>query len=136
VSGVGGSAWRRGRAQLHARRGGAGRARAQHLAAALARGVPDGALPAGDFGSDGVGGVGGGTLVLAPAECVAHRTAPEPIARGGPDPPPENVNRLHVLTHAGARAAPARRARRAWAAAGSGRAPLLRTRAARGTSGV
>jgi len=79
------------------------RARAQQLAAALAGGGPDGALPAGDSGSDGGGGGGGGgTLVLAPAECLAHRTAPEPIARGGPDPPPENVNRLHVLTHAGA----------------------------------
>lgn len=78
---------------------------AQHLAAALAGGVADGVLPAGDFGSDGVGGVGGGTLVIAPEECLAHRTAPEPIVRGGPDAPPENVNRLHVLTHPGARAA-------------------------------
>ena len=78
---------------------------AQHLAAALAGGVADGVLPAGDFGSDGVGGVGGGTLVIAPEECLAHRTAPEPLVRGGPDAPPENVNRLHVLTHPGAHAA-------------------------------
>ncbi|KAK9837158.1 hypothetical protein WJX81_006872 [Elliptochloris bilobata] len=70
-----------------------------HLAAALAGGVPDGVLPTGDFGSDGVGGVGGGTLMVAPEECLAHRTAPEPFVRGGRDPPPENVNRLHVLTH-------------------------------------
>ena len=75
----------------------------QHLAAALAGGVSDGVPPAGVFGSDGVGGVGGGTLVIAPEECLAHRTAPEPIVRGGPDAPPENVNRLHVLTHPGAR---------------------------------
>lgn len=76
---------------------------AQHLAAALAGGVADGVLPAGEFGSDGVGGVGGGTLVVAPEECLQHRTAPEPLVRSGRDPPPENVNRLHVLTHPGAR---------------------------------
>lgn len=39
-----------------------------------------------------------GTLLIAPYECLLHRTAPEPITRDGPDPPPENVNRLHVLT--------------------------------------
>jgi hypothetical protein len=44
----------------------------------------------------------GRTLVLAPPACHAHRTVPEPIVRGGPDPPPENVRRLHVLTSPGA----------------------------------
>ncbi|KAL0037126.1 hypothetical protein WJX79_001631 [Trebouxia sp. C0005] len=38
------------------------------------------------------------TLVVAPAECFGHRTCPEPIVRDGPDIPPENVNRLKVLT--------------------------------------
>ena len=37
-------------------------------------------------------------LVLAPDECLAHRTAPEPITRAGAEPPPENVGRLTVLT--------------------------------------
>lgn len=41
------------------------------------------------------------TLVLAPPQCLAHFTCPEPIVRGGPDPPPENVNRLKVLTTPG-----------------------------------
>ena len=41
------------------------------------------------------------TLVLAPEECLLHYTAPEPIARTGPPPPPENVERLKVLTREG-----------------------------------
>ncbi|KAL0048951.1 hypothetical protein WJX82_003017 [Trebouxia sp. C0006] len=38
------------------------------------------------------------TLIVAPADCFSHRTCPEPIVRDGPDIPPENVNRLKVLT--------------------------------------
>ncbi|GFR42160.1 hypothetical protein Agub_g3012, partial [Astrephomene gubernaculifera] len=38
------------------------------------------------------------TLLLAPDDCHLHCTAPEPLVRSGPEPPPENVNRLHVLT--------------------------------------
>lgn len=41
------------------------------------------------------------TLIVAPAECYSHRTCPEPITREGPEPPPENVNRLKVLTDPG-----------------------------------
>ena len=41
------------------------------------------------------------TLLVAPAECYSHKTCPEPITRGGQEPPPENVNRLKVLTHPG-----------------------------------
>lgn len=41
------------------------------------------------------------TLLVAPAECYSHRTCPEPITRDGQEPPPENVNRLKVLTHPG-----------------------------------
>ena len=41
------------------------------------------------------------TLIIAPAECYSHHTCPEPIVRGGPDIPPENVNRLKVLTDPG-----------------------------------
>eukprot|EP00887_Chlorella_sp_A99_P002366 scaffold10.g2366.t1 len=37
------------------------------------------------------------TLLLAPPECLNHHTCP-PIVRGGPDHPPENVDRLMVLT--------------------------------------
>ncbi|KAJ9527573.1 hypothetical protein QJQ45_025848, partial [Haematococcus lacustris] len=37
-------------------------------------------------------------LVLAPEECCLHHTAPQPWARGSPDPPPENPHRLAVLT--------------------------------------
>jgi ankyrin repeat protein len=43
----------------------------------------------------------GRTLVLAPPECLEHHTAPWPFVRGGADPPPENVNRLVVLTRPG-----------------------------------
>ena len=38
------------------------------------------------------------TIIYAPPECLNHHTAPEPIHRAS-DLPPENVNRLHVLTH-------------------------------------
>ena len=41
------------------------------------------------------------TLLVAPGECYSHKTCPEPITRGGQEPPPENVNRLTVLTHPG-----------------------------------
>ena len=41
------------------------------------------------------------TLLVAPAECYSHKTCPEPITRAGQEPPPENVNRLKVLTHPG-----------------------------------
>ena len=41
------------------------------------------------------------TVIVAPAECHSHRTCPEPITRDGPEPPPENVNRLKVLTNPG-----------------------------------
>lgn len=41
------------------------------------------------------------TLILAPPQCLEHHTCPEPIVRGGADPPPENVNRLRVLTTPG-----------------------------------
>ena len=40
------------------------------------------------------------TMVFAPHACLLHRTALEPIVRGA-DVPPENVNRLHVLTDPG-----------------------------------
>lgn len=43
----------------------------------------------------------GHTLLLAPPECLQHHTVAWPIIRGGPDPPPENVNRLTVLTQPG-----------------------------------
>lgn len=44
------------------------------------------------------------TLILAPEECLLHRTHPEPFTRGTAEPPPENVQRLHVLTrHGGCR---------------------------------
>lgn len=39
------------------------------------------------------------TVIFAPPECLDHHTAPDPITRNAPDPPPENVNRLHVLTN-------------------------------------
>ena len=40
------------------------------------------------------------TLVLAPEECLLHFTAPEPL-RSNSKPPPENVERLRVLTNPG-----------------------------------
>ncbi|KAK9916049.1 hypothetical protein WJX75_007812 [Coccomyxa subellipsoidea] len=38
------------------------------------------------------------TLLVAPDECHMHNTCPFPIVRGSRPPPPENINRLHVLT--------------------------------------
>ncbi|EFJ43924.1 hypothetical protein VOLCADRAFT_118904 [Volvox carteri f. nagariensis] len=76
--------------------------------AAAAKAVPDAAaaVPAMTtmtLGADGGAAAADGrgcrrTLLLAPAECLLHRTAPEPIERSDAEPPPENVNRLHVLT--------------------------------------
>lgn len=45
----------------------------------------------------------GPTLVIAPEECHLHNTCTLPLVRGGEEAPPENVNRLHVLTHPGMR---------------------------------
>lgn len=41
------------------------------------------------------------TTILAPPDCHKHITGPFPVVRGGKEPPPENVNRLHVLTDSG-----------------------------------
>ena len=41
------------------------------------------------------------TIVVAPQECHQHITAPLPMVRGGQEPPPEQINRLHVLTDSG-----------------------------------
>jgi ankyrin repeat protein len=41
----------------------------------------------------------GQTMVLCHELCLLHRTCP-PIRRNSPDPPPENVRRLHVLVDA------------------------------------
>lgn len=38
------------------------------------------------------------TLIVAPPECLHHYTAPWPMSRDDDPPPPENVNRLRVLT--------------------------------------
>ncbi|GAX85628.1 hypothetical protein CEUSTIGMA_g13043.t1 [Chlamydomonas eustigma] len=38
------------------------------------------------------------TLILAPEECLLHHTAPHPLRRGA-NPPPENEDRLRVLTN-------------------------------------
>ncbi|KAI8112161.1 hypothetical protein M9434_003485 [Picochlorum sp. BPE23] len=38
------------------------------------------------------------TLIVAPPECLNHHTAPWPITREASAPPPENVERLTVLT--------------------------------------
>ncbi|KAK9865158.1 hypothetical protein WJX84_010261 [Apatococcus fuscideae] len=38
------------------------------------------------------------TLVVAPDACLQHHTCPEPLTRATPDVPPENVQRLLVLT--------------------------------------
>lgn len=40
-------------------------------------------------------------LLVAPVECHMHNTCPFPILRGSRPPPPENINRLHVLTDSG-----------------------------------
>ena len=41
------------------------------------------------------------TLVVAPDACLQHHTCPEPLTRATPDVPPENVQRLLVLTDPG-----------------------------------
>ena len=41
------------------------------------------------------------TIVIAPQECHQHITAPLLMVRGGQEPPPEQINRLHVLTDSG-----------------------------------
>ena len=41
------------------------------------------------------------TMLLAPPECHQHITGPVPVIRGGREPPPENVDRLSVLTDPG-----------------------------------
>ena len=41
------------------------------------------------------------TMLLAPPECHQHITGPVPVVRGGREPPPENVDRLNVLTDPG-----------------------------------
>jgi hypothetical protein len=62
---------------------------------------PAAAAASGSTSAAAPGGAVGATLLLAPEECFLHRTAPEPLRRGGPEPPPENINRLHVLTRPG-----------------------------------
>lgn len=77
-----------------------------HAEAATLLGT-DGGTPAGNDNSNnntprangGRHQLHGSTLIMAPPECLDHHTAPWPILRGGPDPPPENVNRLTVLTN-------------------------------------
>ncbi|KAG1676387.1 hypothetical protein FOA52_001182 [Chlamydomonas sp. UWO 241] len=81
------------------------------LAAALRAYASD---PSAPFSADGPpppGSLGAGagahtptthTVLLAPDECLAHHTAPSPIERGSAPPPPENVDRLKVLTTPGA----------------------------------
>lgn len=49
-------------------------------------------------GKDGGGKSSGKTLIVAPPECLRHYTAPYPHSRDDDPPPPENVNRLKVLT--------------------------------------
>ena len=53
------------------------------------------------MGADGAAPVR--TALFAPPACLQHLTAPEPRTRSDPEPPPENVARLHALTHPGAR---------------------------------
>jgi acetoin utilization deacetylase AcuC-like enzyme len=67
------------------------------LAAALEAGAAGPALAAaGDAGAPPADPASA-TLVIAPDLCATHhRTAPEPLARSGPEPPPENVRRLKV----------------------------------------
>ncbi|GAB4814038.1 hypothetical protein N2152v2_001084 [Parachlorella kessleri] len=77
-------------AQMAARRGHAA------LAAQLA-----GALPAGPATAVQHASQHHSTLLVAPPQCLRHLTCPEPVVRGGQDPPPENVNRLRVLTTPG-----------------------------------
>lgn len=41
------------------------------------------------------------TLLYAPHECMEHFTSPQPVVRGAPEPPPENIERLAVLADKG-----------------------------------
>ena len=41
------------------------------------------------------------TLLLAPPECLEHFTSPQPVVRGAPEPPPENLERIQVLVAPG-----------------------------------
>ena len=41
------------------------------------------------------------TLLVAPPACLEHRTYAEPYVRGDSDVPPENVERLRILTQPG-----------------------------------
>ncbi len=41
------------------------------------------------------------TLIIAPDSCYQHHTCPEPLTRSSRDVPPENGQRLRVLTHPG-----------------------------------
>lgn len=59
------------------------------------------AMYGGNSEEGGGGGGRGQCLLIAPEECELHRTAPEPMIRGVAEPPPENVNRLRVLTPPG-----------------------------------
>jgi len=58
----------------------------------------------GEIGEIGKGGkaavtkISAKTLIVAPPECLRHYTAPYPHDRDSEPPPPENVNRLRVLT--------------------------------------
>mmetsp|Transcript_500 Transcript_500/g.1334 ORF Transcript_500/g.1334 Transcript_500/m.1334 type:complete len:917 (-) Transcript_500:2486-5236(-) len=71
----------------------------KELAAALRAYVADGDA---SFPADGPPqGQGRRTMCIAPDECLQHLTAPDPIIRGGSSPPPENVDRLKVLTTPG-----------------------------------
>lgn len=82
---------------------------AQSAGAPETRVVLSQALAAGLAIFEGSGGILGrdhvfpptATLIVAPSECHYHRTCPEPITRAGPECPPENVNRLKVLTNRG-----------------------------------
>jgi len=40
------------------------------------------------------------TLILAPDECLEHHTAPVPVTRAGPEPPPEHAGRLVAVSDA------------------------------------
>jgi ankyrin repeat protein len=89
-------------AQCAARRGHAALATALAAAdpaAAVAEVAATAAATAGGSAMDVDGGAGEagaaapGTLLLAPEDCNGHLTAPMPITRGGPEPPPENVDR-------------------------------------------
>ncbi len=91
---------------MAARRGHAALANMLQSKASLAAAVAsrEGTSKAAGGGSKAAG-AGPATLVIAPDECLLHRTCPEPIVRGRVEPPPDNVLRLRVLTDPGAHAA-------------------------------